>query len=118
MPALRGLLLPLGMAGLLLAGGCRSLGCNNPEDYSSAREVPPLKMPVGLDGPDTSAALEIPALNEPEAPRVAGGACLEDPPVLDSTSAPPELQLPEPDANAPRERSPLQRPPRGVTPRG
>ena len=118
MQKLRGILLPLGVGALLLAGGCRSLSCNNPDDYSSAQEVPPLKMPVGLDGPDTTAAVEIPPLNEPEAPRLAGSACLEDPPVLDTTSAPPELRLPEADPDTPRERSRLQRAPRGVTPRG
>jgi hypothetical protein len=118
MHALRGVLLPLGVGALLLAGGCRSLSCNNPETYSSAQEVPPLKMPVGLDGPDTTQALEIPSLNEPEAPRDPDGPCLEDPPVLDTTSAPPELRLPEPESGEPRERSRLQRPPRGVTPRG
>jgi hypothetical protein len=118
MAALRRMLLPLGAGVLLLAGGCKSMSCNNPEAYSSAQEVPPLKMPVGLDGPDTTAALEIPALNEPEAPRTSSSACLEDPPVLDTTSAPPELRLPEAQSDAPRERSRLQRPPRGVTPRG
>lgn len=118
MPPLRGILLPLGAGALLLAGGCRSLSCNNPEDYSSAQEVPPLKMPVGLDGPDTTAAVEIPALNEPEVPRDPKAACLEEPPVLDTTSAPPELRAPADDPDAPRERSRLQRPPRGVTPRG
>jgi hypothetical protein len=118
MLALRRLLLPLGVGALLLAGGCRSLSCNNPDDYSSAQEVPPLKMPVGLDGPDTTAAVEIPALNEPEVPRDPNGACLEDPPVLDTTSAPPELQLPPSEQEVQRERSRLQRPPRGVTPRG
>ncbi len=118
MRALRGVPLPLGVGALLLAGGGRSLSCSNPEAYSTAQEVPPLKMPLGLDGPDTTQALEIPPLNEPEAPRAADGPCLEDPPVLDTTSAPAELRLPDAESNEPRERSRLQRPPRGVTPRG
>jgi hypothetical protein len=114
----RGVLLPLGMGALLLVGGCRSLSCSNPADYSSAQEVPPLKMPVGLDGPDTTQALEIPPLTEPEAPRDPKGPCLEEPPVLDATSAPAELRVPEQEGSPSREGGRLQRPPRGVTPRG
>jgi len=92
MQQVRASLLALGVGALLLAGGCKSLSCANPDSYGQAREVPKLKMPVGLDGPDTTQALAIPALNEPEVPRPAGGACLEDPPVLDTSSAPPDLQ--------------------------
>jgi hypothetical protein len=88
MRAVRGPLLVLGAVALLLAGGCRSLSCINPETYGSAQEIQRLKMPVGLDGPDTREALEIPALNEPEVPRDPDGACLEDPPVLDITGSP------------------------------
>lgn len=88
----RGLLLALGTGALLLAGGCKSLSCNNPEAYASAQEYPPLKMPVGLDGPDTTQALAIPALNEPEVPRASDAACLEDPPVLDTVSTPTGAQ--------------------------
>jgi hypothetical protein len=118
MRTLRGVLLPVGVGALLLAGGCKSLSCSNPADYSSAQEVPPLKMPVGLDGPDTTQALEIPPLNEPEAPRDPKGACLEEPPVLDTTSAPAELLVPEQEDSPSGERGRLQRAPRGVTPRG
>ncbi len=53
------------------------------------RKCSRLKMPVGLDGPDTKQALEIPALNEPEVPRDPQGACLEEPPMLDTSSLPP-----------------------------
>jgi hypothetical protein len=71
------------LGALLLAGGCKSLGsCNKPAAYSSAQEVPALKMPVGLDGPDTALALKIPPLAEPEAPRGANAPCLEEPPEM------------------------------------
>jgi hypothetical protein len=94
MPAMRGTLLALGVGTLLLAGGCKSLSCANPDTYNKAAEVPPLKMPVGLDGPDTKQALKIPALNEPEVPRDPDGACLEDPPVMDTSGLPAGLQPP------------------------
>ncbi len=93
-------LLGLGL-GVLLLGGCKSLSCSNPDAYTKAQEVPPLKMPVGLDGPDTSKALGIPALNEPEAPRDPGGPCLEDPPILDTSVATPGAQPVYPDAVRP-----------------
>jgi hypothetical protein len=113
MRAARGPLLALGAVVLLLAGGCRSLSCINPDTYSSAQEVQRLKMPVGLDGPDTKQALEIPALNEPEVPRDPDGACLEDPPVLDTTGAPggaTQSDAPDP-AQMPAEPAPPRRRP-------
>jgi hypothetical protein len=82
MRALHTACLALGTCALLLTGGCHVLGsCNNPQAYAGAGEIAPLKMPVGLDGPDTSQALAIPPLNQPEAPRGADAPCLEDPPV-------------------------------------
>lgn len=105
MRAPRGPLLVLGATALLLAAGCRSLSCINPEIYSNAQEVERLKMPVGLDGPDTRDALEIPALNEPEMPRDPEAGCLEDPPMMESLAAPAEAtqsDLPGP-AQAPYE---------------
>jgi hypothetical protein len=103
--------LVLGLAALLLAGGCRSLSCINPETYSKAQEVQRLKMPVGLDGPDTKQALEIPALNEPEVPRDPDGACLEEPPMLDTSTLPaggPQFDLPG-SAQGPDEGAPPRR---------
>jgi uncharacterized lipoprotein len=76
--------------GLLLTG-CKHLvngGCNKAEGYAAAEDLPPLRIPAGLDGPDTRSALRIPELNEPEAPRPAKGSCLEDPPPLSTSTAP------------------------------
>jgi hypothetical protein len=100
--------LALGTGMLLLTGGCHVLGtCNNPEAYAGAREIPPLKMPVGLDGPDTSRAVRIPPLDEPEAPRGADAPCLEEPPpwagAPKSTGAATQ-DVPEP-TNKPRRRA-------------
>lgn len=72
---------------LLLTGGCHVLAtCNNPRAYAGAEEVPPLKLPVGLDGADTGQALAIPPLNQPEVPRGASAPCLEDPPVWEGAA--------------------------------
>ncbi len=83
-------LILVALASSLLLGGCKHLGggCNKPEGYAGAEELPPLRIPAGLDGPDTRSALRIPELNEPEAPRDPKGGCLEDPPPLAPTPAP------------------------------
>jgi len=76
----------------LLLGGCKHFGgggCNKPEAYANAGNLPPLRIPAGLDGPDTRSALRIPDLNEPEAPRNSKGACLEEPPPITTSAAPP-----------------------------
>jgi hypothetical protein len=50
--------------------------------------VPALKMPAGLDGPDTREAMQVPPLTEPEVPRPAKGPCLEEPTPLVKPAAP------------------------------
>ncbi len=80
MKTLRMVVLVLGAGTLLLAAGCRSSGtCRNSQAYATAQEVPVLKMPAGLDGPDTREALQVPPLTEPEVPRQEKGPCLEEP---------------------------------------
>ncbi len=46
-----------------------------------ATSVPPLRVPVGIEPPDTKSALQIPALNEPALPpRGPKDPCLDEPP--------------------------------------
>jgi hypothetical protein len=100
---------------LLLASGCRSLAnCSKPGAYDSAVELPPLRMPVGLDGPDTRQAMMIPALNEPEVPLAAGQRCLEEPPPITGprTVTPPGTKLAPAADRAKGKRTPPG-PPRG-----
>ena len=56
---------------LLLLGGCKAWrganACSKPQPYMAATSVPALKIPQGLDAPDTSTALKLPTLNEPVA---------------------------------------------------
>ena len=55
--------------------------CHGPQQYQKARTVPPLKIPAGLDAPDTSNALRLPTLNEAAPPARKGTEpCLDEPP--------------------------------------
>jgi uncharacterized lipoprotein len=55
--------------------------CKGPEGYSDARDLPALKIPPGLESPDTRGALRIPSLNTPEPPaRRESQGCLDTPP--------------------------------------
>jgi uncharacterized lipoprotein len=73
---------------LLLAGsGCRMVraidkkSCHERQPYQTARSVPPLVVPAGLNAPETTNALRLPALNEPAPPpRGAKQPCLDEPP--------------------------------------
>jgi len=71
---------------LPLAGGCHFFGasaraCHAPQSYQKSQTVPPLKVPSGLDAPDTTNALRLPTLNEPPpAPRKGSQPCLDEPP--------------------------------------
>ncbi len=70
-----------------LVSGCHvfrsasAKACHNPQPYQKAQSVPPLKVPAGLDAPDTTNALRLPALNEPAPPpRKGREPCLDEPP--------------------------------------
>ena len=81
----------LSVAVVLLASGCRSSGnvCEKPGIYTQAQSAPPLRIPVGLQTPDTRQALRIPELNTPEPPpRRKGDACLDEPPKYTNPTGP------------------------------
>lgn len=106
----------LAAAVLLLAAGCSSLAsCNKPGAYAGAEELPPLRMPVGLDGPDTRQAMKIPPLEEPEAPRAEGAPCLEEPPEMPrrAGASPAPQAAPATPEPAPAQRRRAPRSPRG-----
>ncbi len=70
---------------VLLLTACKFLptrgpSCNRPGGYESAQNMPSLKVPAGLDAPDTKASLPIPQITEPEKPRQSGDPCLDEPP--------------------------------------
>ncbi len=74
------LLLPL-MGGCHMFRNASAKACHGAQPYQRAQSVPPLKVPTGLDAPDTSNALRLPTLNEPPPPpRKGTQPCLDEPP--------------------------------------
>jgi uncharacterized lipoprotein len=76
-----------GLAALGLLCGCHSGGvkksapdCGKNQDYLRAREMPPLKVPDGMNSPNTKDALVIPTLESPPPPRGPNDPCLDEPP--------------------------------------
>jgi uncharacterized lipoprotein len=84
------LLLKLGLIGAvsLALAGCHpfralrgELSCHKKQPYMAATSVAPLKIPAGLDTPDTTNALHVPPLKEPAPPpRKGREPCLDEPP--------------------------------------
>src|SRR5215475_10067048 len=71
----------------------RELSCHKKQPYMAATSVAPLKIPAGLDTPDTTNALHIPPLNEPAPPpRKGKEPCLDEPP---SFKLPPKAPAPQ-----------------------
>jgi uncharacterized lipoprotein len=54
--------------------------CHTPQEYQRAGQVPPLKVPSGLDTPNTQGALVIPTVAISPPPPGAKDACLDVPP--------------------------------------
>ena len=54
--------------------------CNKPQEYQRAAQVTPLKVPVGMDTPNTQGALVIPTVELTPPPRGPHDACLDSPP--------------------------------------
>jgi uncharacterized lipoprotein len=85
---LKGLSKLVVLAGLGLAlSGCHAFrhiyhSCQADTDgYLKATTIPPLRVPLGIDPPDTRSSLQIPALNEPALPaRGPNDPCLDEPP--------------------------------------
>ena len=87
-------------AALLGLTGCHPLqalkrvggSCHDPQPYLRAQSVAPLKIPAGLDTPDTSTSLHIPPLTTPAPPaRGQKEPCLDQPPPCKAPrQAPPQ----------------------------
>jgi uncharacterized lipoprotein len=72
---------------LLIVSGCHLVravsahACHDTQTYMKATSVAPLRIPAGLDAPDTTNALRLPQLNEPAPPPRRGKEpCLDAPP--------------------------------------
>jgi hypothetical protein len=68
------------MLALVVFAGCRSFSCNAAPEYGNSDSIPPLKIPPGLDAPDTRGGLKVPELGTPDRPRTDAEGCLDDPP--------------------------------------
>jgi uncharacterized lipoprotein len=64
--------------------GCHFLksrtGCHADQEYRHAQQLAPLKVPAGLDAPNTATALVIPDVRTDIPARGPREACLEEPP--------------------------------------
>jgi uncharacterized lipoprotein len=72
-------------AAAALLGGCHGFGrlhpdCHRPQEYQRATQVAPLKVPTGLDTPNTQGALLIPTVELAPPPPGPHDACLDTPP--------------------------------------
>jgi len=54
--------------------------CNRSQEYQRAVQLAPLKVPPGLDSPNTQGALVIPTVELSPPPRGPHDACLDTPP--------------------------------------
>jgi len=73
------------VAAAMVASGCHMFGkavadCHRPQEYQRAVQLPPLKVPTGLDTPNTQGALVIPTLEVTPPPPARNAACLDAPP--------------------------------------
>jgi uncharacterized lipoprotein len=73
------------VAAAALMSGCHLFSkltpdCHVPQEYQRAGQVPPLKVPSGLDSPNTKDALVIPAVALAPPPPGPKDACLDVPP--------------------------------------
>ena len=81
----RTLVLALTLSAALV--GCHHMkavknSCNKPARYATAKSVPSMRVPPGVDRPDTHTSLRIPDLNEPAPPpRTLRDPCLDTPPL-------------------------------------
>jgi len=73
------------IAAAALASGCHLFGkltpdCHTRQEYQRAGQVAPLKVPPGLDSPNTQGAMAIPALALAPPPPGPKDTCLDVPP--------------------------------------
>jgi len=72
-------------AAAMLLSGCHLFSkltpdCHTKQEYQRARQVAPLKVPSGLDSPNTQGALVIPTVGLTPPPPGPKDACLDVPP--------------------------------------
>jgi uncharacterized lipoprotein len=74
------------VAAITTLGGCAKIlhgfapDCHKPQEYQRAVQVPALKVPAGLDTPNTQGALVIPTVELAPPPRSRRDSCMDEPP--------------------------------------
>jgi uncharacterized lipoprotein len=81
--SLERILMLVGVSALM--SGCHLFGklnpdCHTPQEYQHALSAPPLKVPAGLDSPNTTGALVIPAVTDAPPPPGPHDSCFDVPP--------------------------------------
>jgi uncharacterized lipoprotein len=81
--SLERILMLVGVSALM--SGCHLFGklnpdCHSPQEYQHALSAPPLKVPAGLDSPNTTGALVIPAVTDAPPPPGPHDSCFDVPP--------------------------------------
>ncbi len=84
---------------LLLLAGCAhhrasEVGCRQPQFSGNTQTLPPMRAPSGLNAPDTTGGVRIPALNQPAPTRARNAPCLEWPPTYVSEPPVPPTRRP------------------------
>ena len=79
--------------GILPLAGCKVFrsNCHAPQGYEVALNHAAIKVPAGLEAPDTRAALRIPDVSATEAPVKATDPCLDEPPRFAPNAKPTAL---------------------------
>ncbi|HTB86947.1 MAG TPA: hypothetical protein VK743_03315 [Steroidobacteraceae bacterium] len=73
------------VAASALMSGCHLFSklnpdCHSAQEYQHALSIPPLKVPAGLDSPNTAGALVIPAVADAPPPPGPHDSCFDVPP--------------------------------------
>lgn len=68
------------LSGCVLHHRTTVAACKQPQFSGDNRTLQPLRVPPGLDAPDTAEGVRIPALNQPAPVRAQGAPCLDWPP--------------------------------------
>lgn len=94
-------------ASAVAVSGCRVFhaSCDAPPEGKEIATIPSIRVPEGVPAPDTTAALRIPELKQPERVRRSSEPCLEDPPLY-TPGWKPEEKRQDPNAPAPAEGTP------------
>jgi uncharacterized lipoprotein len=92
-------LIPILMVSACLAAlsGCHmfrgNFACHAAQEYQRAQQMPPLKVPLGMDAPNKTAPMVIPSVASDIPARGRRDACLEEPPKY--KAAAPNKPLPQ-----------------------